>query len=82
MLSPDIAPHPLQDFEVPAAEGAFALLNSPLPLQAFATPAVPWAEQDWLSVLGFQMAAEGGASTGGMVLSGRVLSSLTMGRLV
>lgn len=64
-FSPDIVPHPLQEFEAPAAEGAFALLDSPLPLQAFATAAVPWTEQDWLSVLGFQMAAEaaGGRST-------------------
>lgn len=64
-FGPDILPSPLQEYDAPAVSGAWDILAPPVVMVEFAPPAVPWAEHDWLPMLGFQMAAEaaGGRTT-------------------
>lgn len=62
----DSAPVPLaQEFSAAPSEAAWGWFGLPAAGEGseFAPPVAPWAEHDWLAVLGFQMSAEVGVST-------------------
>ena len=61
----DSAPTSLaQEFAAAPTEGAWGWFGLPAAGEGteFAAPAAPWAEQDWLAALGYQMAAEAGGT--------------------